>query len=149
MQVYSHFQHFLIWVHFSGKLPHVLMSQSHWGLLQKLTAWQLSIYYISCSLWYIYSLISLSLHLTKHYWSPSHNWHNFLTSKIKVKTQTRFMLLFTSGSSLPWGNLQVLCLVSPPGIYLPSTPNNQLFMLLQRPYSDQIHILWWQRRQMG
>ena len=52
-------------------------------------------------------------------------------SQIKVKTQTRFMVLFTSGSSLTWGNLQALCMASSPGIYLPSTPNNQLFMLLQ------------------
>ena len=49
----------------------------------------------------------------KHYWSPSHTRHNFLTSIIKVKTQTRFMVLFTSGSSLTWGNLQALHLASP------------------------------------
>ena len=47
---------------------------------------------------------------------------------IKAKTQTRFMVLFTSGSSLTWGNLQVLCLVSPSGIYLLSTPNRDYMM---------------------
>ena len=36
------------------------------------------------------------------------------------------MVLFTSRSSLTWGNLQALHLASPPGIYLLSTPNNQL-----------------------
>ena len=61
-------------------------------------------------------------------------------SQIKVKTQTIFMVLFTSGSSLTWENLQALCMVSPPGIYLPFTPNNQLLMLLQRPYDDRICI---------
>ena len=47
-------------------------------------------------------------------------------SIIKVKTQTRFMVLFTSRSSLTWGNLQVPCMASPPGIYLLPSPNNQL-----------------------
>ena len=44
-------------------------------------------------------------------------------STIKVKTQTRFMVLFTSRSSLMWGNLQVLCLASPQVFthYLPLT----------------------------
>ena len=70
-------------------------------------------------------------------------------SIIKVKTQTRFMVLFTSGSSLTWGNLQALCLASLPGIYLLSTPNNQLLMSLQRLYDDRIHILCWQGRQVG
>ena len=45
-------------------------------------------------------------------------------STIKVKTQTKFMVLFTSRSLLTWGNLQVPCLASPPGICLLSTPNN-------------------------
>ena len=48
------------------------------------------------------------------------------------------MVLFTSRSSLTWGNLQAFCMVSPPGIYLLSTPNNQLFMSLQRFYNDWI-----------
>ena len=42
------------------------------------------------------------------------------------------MVLFTSGSSLSWGNLQVPCEASPPGICLLSIPNNQLFTSLQR-----------------
>ena len=36
----------------------------------------------------------------------------------KVKTQTKFMVLFTSGSSLTWGNLQAPSMASPPGICL-------------------------------
>ena len=59
------------------------------------------------------------------------------------------MVLFTSGSSLTWGNLQAPCMVSAPGIRLLSTPNNQLFTLLQRLYDDRICILWWQRRKVG
>ena len=39
------------------------------------------------------------------------------------------MVLFTSRSSLTWGNLQVPCMASPPGIYILSTPNNRLFTL--------------------
>ena len=42
-------------------------------------------------------------------------------SIIKVKTQTKFMVLFTSRSSLTWGNLQVPHMASPPGIRLLST----------------------------
>ena len=80
--------------------------------------------------------------------SPSHHWHNFLAPTIKAKTQTRSMVLFTSGSSLTWGNLQALCMASPPGIYLLSTPNNQLFMSLQKLYDDWIHILCQQGRQV-
>ena len=34
----------------------------------------------------------------------------------------------------------MLHLASPPGIYLLSTPNNQLLMSLQRLHDDQIHI---------
>ena len=60
---------------------------------------------------------------------------------IKVKTQTRFMVLFTSGLSLTWGNLQALCLASPPGIYPLSTLNNPLLMSLQRLHDDRICIL--------
>ena len=60
---------------------------------------------------------------------------------IKAKTQTRFMVLFTSGSSLTWGNLQALYLASLPGIYLLSTPNNRLLMSLQRLYDDRIRFL--------
>ena len=48
-------------------------------------------------------------------------------STVKVKTQTRFMVLFTSGSLLTWGNLQPPYLASPPGIYLLPIPNNQFF----------------------
>ena len=59
------------------------------------------------------------------------------------------MVLFTSGSSLTWGNLQVLFMASPPGIYLLSTLNNWLFTLLQRFQDDRICIFWWQGRQMG
>ena len=39
--------------------------------------------------------------------------HIHLMSVIEVKTQTRFMVLFTSGSLLTWGNLQIPCLASP------------------------------------
>ena len=60
---------------------------------------------------------------------------------IKVKTQTRFMVLFTSGSSLKWGNLQALCLVSPPGIYRLSTLNNCLPTSLQRLHNDWMCFL--------
>ena len=59
------------------------------------------------------------------------------------------MVLFTSGSSLTLGNPQALCLASPPGIYLLSTPNNQLLTSLQRLYDDQILILCQQGRQVG
>ena len=59
------------------------------------------------------------------------------------------MVLFTSGSSLTWGNLQALHLVSPPVIHLLPTPNNQLLTSLQRLYDDQIHILCQQGRQVG
>ena len=48
-------------------------------------------------------LILLSLHLIKHYWSSGYHWHICFMSAIKVKTQTRFMFLFTSGSLLTWG----------------------------------------------
>ena len=50
-------------------------------------------------------------------------------SIIKVKTQTKFMVLFTSRSSLTWWNLQVPCMASPPGIHLLSTLNNRYFTL--------------------
>ena len=59
------------------------------------------------------------------------------------------MVLFTSWSSLTWGNLQVLHLASLPGIYLLSTPNNQLLTSLQRLYDDRIHVLCQQGRQVG
>ena len=48
-------------------------------------------------------LILLSLHLIKHYWSFSCHWHICFMSTVKVKTQTRFMVLFTSRSLLTWG----------------------------------------------
>ena len=124
------------------------ITASLWGLQWKLTSVQVSIYCIFHLWWYVFLLISLSLHLIKHYWSPSHHWHNFLTSIIKVNTQTRFMVLFTSRSSLTWGNLQVLCMLSPPGIYLLSTPNNRLFMSLHKLYDDWICIPCQQGRQV-
>ena len=110
-----------------------------------------TIEYLLCFLLIVVSFLTYLIIFTpdKTYWSPSWHWHNFLTSIIKVKTQTRFMVLFTSGSSLTWGNLQVLYMASPPGIYLLSTPNNQLLMPLQRFYDDRICILCQQGRQMG
>ena len=51
------------------------------------------------------------------------------------------MVLFTSRSSLTWGNLQVLHLASLPGIYPLSTLNNQFLMSLQRLHNDRICIL--------
>ena len=92
---------------------------------------------------------ALSLHPIKYYWSFSHQWHNFLMSMIKAKTQTRFMVLFTSRSSLTWGNLQALCLVSPPGIYTLSTLNNWLLMSLQRLHDDRICILHRKGKKVG
>ena len=89
------------------------------------------------------------LHLIKYHWSFSYHWHNFLMSTIKVKTQTRFMVLFTSGSSLTWGNLQVLHLASPPGIHLLSTINNQLLTSLQRLHDDWICIFCQKGREVG
>ena len=59
------------------------------------------------------------------------------------------MVLFTSRSSLTWGNLQALCLASPPGIYPLSTLNNWLLTSLQRLYDDWICILCWQGRKVG
>ena len=59
------------------------------------------------------------------------------------------MVLFTSGSSLLWGNLQALHLASPTGIYLLSTLNNGLFTSLQRLYDDQICILCRQGKKVG
>ena len=59
------------------------------------------------------------------------------------------MVLFTSGSSLTWGNLQVFHPASPPGIYPLSTLNNWLLTSLQRLYDDQICILCWQGRKVG
>ena len=47
----------------------------------------------------------------------------------------RFMVLFTSRSSLSWGNLQVPCKASPPGICLLSIPNNQLFHFFYRDFT--------------
>ena len=47
-------------------------------------------------------LISLSLYMVKHYWSFCYHWHIHLISVIEIKTQTRFMVLFTSGSLHTW-----------------------------------------------
>ena len=94
-------------------------------------------------------LISLSLQLIIYYWSLSHHWHNFLMSTNKVKTQTRFMVLFTSRSSLTWGNLQVLHMASPPDIYSLSALNNCLLTSLQRLHNDWTCIFCWRGRKMG
>ena len=64
-------------------------------------------------------LIFLSLNMVKHYWSFCYHWHIHLMSVIEVKTQTRLMVLFTSGSLLTWQNLQTPHLASPPGICPP------------------------------
>ena len=50
-------------------------------------------------------LTLLSLYMVKHYWSFCYCWHIHLMSIKGVKIQTRFMVLFTSGSLLTWGNL--------------------------------------------
>ena len=65
----------------------------------------------------------------------------FFMSTIEVKTQTRFMVLFTSRSLILGGNLQMPYLVSPPGICLLSTLNNQIPTSLQKSYDDQICLL--------
>ena len=70
-------------------------------------------------------------------------------SPIKVKTQTRFMVLFTSRLSLTWGNLQALCLASPLGIYPLSTLNNRLLTSLQRLHDDRICIFCQEGREVG
>ena len=58
-------------------------------------------------------LISLSLYMVKHHWSFCYHQHFHLMSIFEVKTQTRFMVLFTSRSLLTWGKpLDAL----PPGI---------------------------------
>ena len=57
------------------------------------------------STYHVFSLISLSLHLIKCYWSFSYHWHLFFTSTIEVKTQTRFMVLFASGSLTHLGEI--------------------------------------------
>ena len=95
-----------------------------------------------------FSLISLSLHLIKCYWSFGYHWHFFFTSMIEVKTQTRFMVLFTSGSLTTWGNLQMPHLASPPGICSLSTPSNQFPMSLQKSYDDRICLLLEQGREV-
>ena len=59
------------------------------------------------------------------------------------------MVLLTSRSLLTWGNLQVLCLASPPGIYPLSTLNNQLLTSLQRLHDDWICIFCWKGRELG
>ena len=59
------------------------------------------------------------------------------------------MVLFTSGSLLTWGNLHVLHLASPPGIYPPSTLNNWLLTSFQRLHDDRICILCQQGRKVG
>ena len=59
------------------------------------------------------------------------------------------MVLFTSGSSLTWGNLQVLHLASPPGIYPVSTLNNWFLMSLQRLHDDWTCILCQKGREVG
>ena len=87
--------------------------------------------------------------LNKFYWYLSKHWHNFSMSKIKIKIQTRFTVLFTSRSSLTWGNLQVPSMASPPGIHLLSTLNNRTFSLLQKLHYDRIHLLWQQRGKVG
>ena len=57
-------------------------------------------------------------------------------SMIKVKTWTRFMVLFTSGSLLTWGISKWPCLVSLPAICLLLTPNNYI------PWSFTDITLW-------
>ena len=59
------------------------------------------------------------------------------------------MVLFTSRSSLTWGNLHALHLASPPGIYPLSTLNNRLLTSFQRLYDDPICILCQQGRKVG
>ena len=75
-------------------------------------------------------LISLSLYMVKHYWSFCYHWHIHLMSAIEVKTQTRFMVLFTSRSLLTWEkSLDASPGISPRYICLSSIPN-QLYPLL-------------------
>ena len=50
------------------------------------------------------------------------------------------MVLFTSRSPLTLGNLQVLCMASPPGIYLLSTPNNQISHLYRDSTMTEIEF---------
>ena len=74
----------------------------------------------------LFLLILLSLQLIKHYWPFGHHWHICFMSTIKVKMQTRFMVLFTSGSLLTWGNLQVASPSISPR-YLPAIYSSQLY----------------------
>ena len=136
--MYSHLRHFLIRVCFSGKLPHALMSQPHFENYYKTQ---------TCSTEYFLHftpiVVSFSAYLI--IFTPD---KRLLISQLTLtylfnvhitdKTQTRFMVLFTSGSSLSWGNLQAPYEVSPPGICLLSILKNQLFTSLQRFYNDRI-----------
>ena len=116
-EVYSHLQHSLVWVHFSGKLPHMLMSQPRFETYNEdscLHNWVFAKFFTYHGKFLTYLIIFTP---DKYYWSFSYHWQNFLTSMIKVKTQTRFMVPFHIQIIAHLGNLQVLCLVSPPGIY--------------------------------
>ena len=91
--MYSHLQHFLIWVCFSGKLLHMLTSQPHFeGYYENsnLHEWAFSMFSTNCGKLFLAYLVIL--HLIKGYWSPSWHWHNFLTfvSKLKLKQDSWF-----------------------------------------------------------
>ena len=93
--------------------------------------------------------ISLSLYMVKHYWSFCYHQHIHLMSVVEVKTQTRFMILFTSGSLLTWGKP----LDASPGIsprYLPAI-YSQLTISpfpLQAPHHDRVCLLLTKSRPM-
>ena len=101
----------LLYAHFSEKLPHMLTSQPHFE-----TCKQNSHFYNQPS----------TVFSAYHYWPFGYHWHICFMSMIKVKTQTRFMVLFTSRSLLTWGNLQAPCLTPPPVICLLFTLSNYI-----------------------
>ena len=132
--MYSHLQHFLIWAHFSGKFPHMLMSQPHFEhYYENSDPYRrvFSTFFTYCGKFfclshYLYTwLNAIDLPVNTDITFDIH---------IKAKTQTQFMVLFTSRSLLSWGNLQVTCKASPPR-YLPAIYSQQIkFLLLYRDF---------------
>ena len=80
-------------------------------------------------------LISLSLYMVKDYWSFWYHRHIHLMSLLEVKTQTRFMVLFTSGSMFTWGNPQMPHQVSPQVFACHLLPINYTPLLFYRHHT--------------
>ena len=77
------------------------------------------------------------------------SWHIHLMSVVEVKTQTRFMVLFTSGSLLIWGK----SLDSSPGVsprYMPATYSHLIIspFLLQTSHHDRVCLFLTKSRLM-